>query len=99
MLNPKRRTEIKKHPEKHRSIARLIPSAFDTQPEINPPVSPPAPSNIMAIPLRCNPEVRLCIQDGIHENIPHRPMSIDPKMIEPVIRFGMAVSSKVFLIR
>ena len=46
----KSRSASVKQPPKHSSMARRTPSAFATQPDRNPPVSPPAPISIMLRP-------------------------------------------------
>src|SRR5688572_18676345 len=93
LLNPKSKAETTMQPVKQNIIALRTPSAFETHPEAKPPLSPPAPSNIMAMPRSFWPSVapsKLCTHVGIQENIPHKPISIDPKMIEPFIKLVLS---------
>ncbi|MDB5135565.1 MAG: hypothetical protein JWP37_2168 [Mucilaginibacter sp.] len=64
----------------------LKPIKFTTQPERKPPVKPPIPKHIVLNPRSLCASVvnRLCIQVGIHENMAHKPISIVPKITEPV---------------
>src|SRR5436853_2924743 len=85
----KSRKERMKHAQKHNIIALRTPSAFATQPEKNPPASPPTPNNIMLRPRSPWPSAspsKLCTHVGTQLKIAHRPMSIEPKITEPLIK-------------
>src|SRR5690606_2852881 len=86
---PNNRTDMARQPLKHVSIARRTPSAFESQPETKPPARPPAPKSIIDRPRSDCPSAltRLCTQVGIHENMPHNPISIEPNMIAPRNKF------------
>src|SRR5450432_864107 len=64
----------------------LSPARFASQPDKKPPVKPPMPKHIILNPpcWRASVLTRLCIQVGSHENTAHRPISIVPKIMEPV---------------
>src|SRR6476646_7089772 len=75
--------------EKQSSIDRLAPIALVNHPDKKPPVNPPIPSIIILKPRRFCPsptEIRFCIQVGIQEKIAHKPMSMAPKITEPLIK-------------
>src|SRR5690349_5763848 len=77
------------HTEKQKSMERRKPKALTTQPDRNPPVSPPIPSIIILSPRSfwASPvAIKLCIHVGIHEKMAHNPINIVPKIIEPITR-------------
>src|SRR5579862_3581359 len=73
---------------KQRSIDFLEPMALSSQPDRKPPVRPPAAKTIMTDPtLSLPPDViKPCNQVGSHENIAQSPISIVPKMTDPISR-------------
>src|SRR5690606_17208594 len=83
------------HPVKQVIIALRTPIALEIQPEIKPPVKPPTPRSIMVIPRSACPSEcgsKLWTQVGIHENIPHKPISIELKIMAPLVRFLLSSS-------
>src|SRR3954452_9980024 len=75
------------HTEKQSNIDLRRPIAFVSHPDKKPPVRPPIPSIIMLRPRSfcASPLlIKVCIQVGIHEKIAHMPISIVPKITEPV---------------
>ncbi len=88
---PNKRNDITKHPEKQIIIDLRTPNESEIHPDINPPVIPPAPRSIMAIPSRplTSPTgKKSCTHDATQEKMPHKPISIEPKMAEPFTRLG-----------
>lgn len=78
--------DINAHPPKQIIIDVRIPKALEIHPDENPPVSPPIPKSIIAIPLSSCPSVwcnKLWTQVGNHEKTAHRPINIDPNMTVP----------------
>src|SRR5688572_24479674 len=87
VFKPNNRKDKIKQAEKHMIIALRTPNPLDIHPEKNPPVNPPAPSNIMLKPRCCPPSAsvnKLCTHVGSQEKIAHKPISIEPKMIAPL---------------
>src|SRR4051794_27686346 len=86
------------HTEKQSNIDFRRPIALMSHPDKKPPVNPPMPNIIMLRPRSfcASPlPINVCIQVGIHEKIAHMPISIEPKITEPVIKFARWLMSKI----
>src|SRR5580704_16427876 len=81
------RKENTEQATKHRIIDLRRPIALTSHPDRKPPVSPPIPNIIILKPRSFWASAkgsRLCIQVGSQEKMAHRPISIVPKIMEPV---------------
>src|SRR6478609_4207131 len=86
------------HTEKQSNIDLRRPIALVSHPDKKPPVNPPMPSIIMLRPRSfcASPlSINVCIQVGIHEKIAHMPISIVPKITDPVIKSARWRAAKI----
>src|SRR5689334_283031 len=86
-----------KHTAKHISIVLRRPIAFTIQPEKKLPTMPLPARTIIVKPRCCSTFVdfeMLCTHVGAHEKIAHKPISIAPKITEPVTKFFLMFGAK-----